>query len=115
ATRLESASVLDRAARMQFGALAGHYQSHHAKHRCGSLSMDHSTQLVPAEFHFVLWKPLVSSNDFSAVPGCVCRRYGLCSVSLYHVASFVDLDFPLLRRAVLLLHVLPWRTGTAET
>src|SRR2546430_14850355 len=58
--RLEHTSALDRASGMQFRALAGCHQSHHPKRRGGSVSVDHSSKPVHAEFHFVLWKPLVS-------------------------------------------------------
>src|SRR5690348_12604722 len=112
--RLEHTSAVDRASRMQLRAVAGHYQSHHAKHRGGSVSLGDSFEFVHVEFHFVFWKPLVSSDAFSEGLGSCSRLHGLCFVSLSYVASSVDLDFPLLCRAVLLLHVLPRRAGAAK-
>src|SRR6059058_6207767 len=72
--RLEHTSALDRASGMQFRALAGCHQSHHPKRRGGSVSVDHSSKPVHAEFPFVLWKPLVSPNAFSEVAGSCPRK-----------------------------------------
>src|SRR5690349_22607639 len=112
---MEHASPLGRASRMQFRALAGHYESHDAKHRRCSVSVDHSPELIHAEFHFVLWNALVSSDAFSAAAGIGSRLHGLCFVAFTHVASSVDSNLALLHGPLSLLHVLPRRTRPAET